>query len=334
MASLPGCASPRTPHRLAADLGEALTRGDRAAFADCFAGSATDLADRLWRNWSALRVEAPTWAGPTLQVRWRAPGERDAAVETLAVTAPAGRIATLAATGPAPLWLPGPLTVRSTPGAALLAATGVPDAEASAWLAAAAEAAAVVAAAGLAGAARRWDGVLVVGVPADAAAFAATAGLPATRAAATQAVTVMADAGSPPRITLHRAAVGGLDAVGRRAVLVHEGVHVATRSAVSAAPLWLVEGVAESVAAAADPTTRARNAALLDAAGRPAGLPTRADLDGPAADVAYARSALAVEAAIGRWGRPEVMAWLADWAAPGRPDEAALAATFLAALPG
>nr|NLI51387.1 hypothetical protein [Propionibacterium sp.] len=333
-ASLAGCRPARTPDRLTEDLGRALTGGDRSSFVDCFAAPAEALADRLWRNWTALRVERPAWDGATIRVRWRAPGEREGAVETLSIAFSGGRIGALVPTGPTPLWLPGPLTVRAAPGAALLADADVPDAVAGAWLRAAGEASRIVASAGLAGAARQWDGVLVVGLPGTTEAFADTAGLAAAQAAATQAATVMADAGSAPRVTLHRSGTAALDPAGRRAVLVHEGVHAATRSAVSAAPLWLVEGVAESVTAAADPATRARNATLLAAADRPTGLPTRADLDGPAADVAYARAALAVDAASARWGRPAVMAWLADWTAPGRPDEAELADAFLTAAPG
>lgn len=313
-----GCRQDRTPS--APDLRAALARADRPAFGSCFTDEAADLADRLWRSWTALQAE-PTLEGTTLTVRWRAPGEQGASVETLDAATADGRIAALSVRGPAPLWLPGRLRIDAAPGAALLAFADLPDADAAAWLAAAAEASAFVGSAGLDAAARAWDGTLVVGLGATAAWFAATAGLPPGQAAATQAATVMASRESAPRITLNRTGVAGLDAAGRRAVLVHEGVHVATRSAVSAAPLWLVEGVAESTTASADPATRARNAALRRAAPRPSALPTPADLAGPAADAAYAWAALAVDAAVARWGRPAVMSRLADWPAAARPDE-------------
>lgn len=332
--SLTACGPKRGADQLAADLAAALARGDQQAFVACFGGSAAPTAERLWANWAGLAAVEPRWEGSALRVSWRAPGERHAAEETLGVALDGGRIGALSPTGPAPLWLPERLAVRSAPGAALLAAAAIPDADALVWLQAAAEASGLVAAAGLGPAARSWDGTLVVGLPATPEAFAATSGLPSGQAAATQAATVMATASSAPRVTVSRAGSAALDEAGRRALLVHEGVHVATRSAVSAAPLWLVEGVAESVTAGVDPATRARNAALLDVAPRPRELPTRSELSGAAADIAYAWAAVAVDAAIARWGRPAVMGWLADWAAPDRPAEAAFATTFLASLPG
>ncbi len=330
LASVGGCRAERTPESAVANLTAAFARRDRGAFDGCFADGTGDLADRLWRNWAAIRAE-PTADVAALTVRWRAPGERSGAVETLDVTTAGGRLTALVARGPAPLWLPGRLRVDAAEGAALLAFADLPDAEAAAWLGAAAEASALIGAADLEPAAGAWDGVLTVGLPGTAQWFAAASGLPPAQAVGTQAATLMAGPDSAPRIVLNRTGVAGLDAAGRRAVLVHEGVHVATRSAVSAAPLWLVEGVAESVTAAADPGTRARNADLRRSAARPRGLPTPAQLNGPAADVAYAWAAFAVDAAQARWGRPAVLGRLADWSGAPGPDEADFTAAFLAA---
>ena len=338
-ASLAACGSARpsrSPVVHGADrLASALTAGDRASFIGAFAPttSAQALAGRLWDNFLALKVTDPT--APSvgrLRVRWSAPGERAAAEEEVALTLADQLIVDVAATGASsPLWLIQPVTLSSSRAAACVAAPGTPRAEE--WLRAAGDAAVIVGKADLGRAAAAWDGVLVTELPLDATAFARAAGLPAATAFATQAVTVLATAASAPRIVANPAATASLDLVRLRTLLVHEGVHAATRSAVSSAPLWAVEGMAESVAAASDEATRTRNLALVRASARPTALPADADLNGAAADTAYACASLAVDAAVARWGRPAFTDWLADWTTPSRPGDAALTAAYLAALP-
>jgi hypothetical protein len=315
-------------------LAAALSARDRAGFVGAFASTtaAQALAGLLWDNFVALGVTDLTAPAPgRLRARWAVPGERSVAEEEAALTFAGPQIADAVAAGPtAPLWLLQPLTVRSARGAACVAAPGTPEADA--WLDAAGDAVAIVAKAGLGEAAAAWDGVLVIELPTEASSFARATGLTLSTASATQAVTVMATAASAPRVVGNPGATASLDPVGLRTLLVHEGVHVATRSAVSSAPLWAVEGIAEAVAAASDETTRARNLGLVRATTRPTALPTQADLNGPAADTAYALASVAVDAAIARWGRATFTGWLADWRTTSRPSDADLTSAYLAAL--
>ena len=287
----------------ASELSAALAAGDRPRFMAGFTPDAAGqaLGARLWANWTALRVRlsAPelSWPG-RLEVRWSAPAERDGAVETVDLTVASGLVRAASPVGPSsPLWLVEDVAIAAAQGAAGVGSTALPDAVGAAWLAAAAEASAVVAGAGLGGAAAAWDGVLVVVLPSTPDAFRRVAGLDAATAAATQAATIMAASDSAPRIVGNQTTTASLDAAALRTLLVHEGVHVALRSAVSKAPLWATEGVAESVAAASDPLTRERNRALVAAAPRPTALRTDADLAGPDAPTAYALASVAVDAA-------------------------------------
>ena len=322
------------------ELSATLASGDRTRFLALFTPDAAgqDLGARLFANWTALGARlsgADAAQGARLVVRWSAPGERNEAVETVAPTVVSGLVRSATpAGGTSPLWLVEEVAIASAHGAACVRSIAVPDAVGAAWLTAAAEASGVVTGAGLGSAAASWDGVLVVVLPSTPDAFRRVSGLDSATAAATQAAAVMAASDSAPRIVGNTATTSGLDAAGLRTVLVHEGVHVALRSAVSNAPLWASEGIAESVAEASDPGTRERNAALVAAAPRPSALPSAADLAGPDAPTAYALASVAVDAAIARWGRPAVLSWLADWAVPTRPSDAELTAAYLAALPG
>jgi len=316
-------------------LDATLSTRDRAGFVGAFAPdtAAQVLAERLWGNFVALGVTDLTAPAPgRLRAHWAVPGERSVAEEEVALTFVGHQVADAVAAGPAaPLWLIQPLTVHGALGAACVAAPGTTEADA--WLTAAGDAAAIVAKAGLGEAAAAWDGVLVTELPSDVAAFALASGLTLSTSSATQAVTVMATAASAPRIVGNLGATASLDPVGLRTLLVHEGVHVATRSAVSSAPLWAVEGIAESVAAASDEVARVRNLGLARDSARPTALPTAADLNGATAETAYALAAVAVDAAIARWGRPAFAGWLADWRSASRPSDADLTAAYLAALP-
>lgn len=334
-ASLPGCAAPRaappatgpSASELAGRAARAWASGDPSAFGGLFVPG---LGDRLWETLRLLGATAVEGTAEGLRVTWPVPGGTAVVVQGLPCSASGGRL--LPATRPpAPVWVAGAVRVSTAPGAALVADATVDAAHAARWLAAAAEASALVGDAALGQAAEAWDGVLLVDLPAQQN-FSGVAGLGAGQASGTQAATIMDAAGSAPRVVGNLAAEPAGAAL--RTLLVHEGVHAATRAAVSAAPLWLVEGVAESVACATDPAARARGAELIRGAPRPSALPTRADLDAPDAERAYAFAALAADAAIARWGRPAVMGWLADWGRAARPSDAELAACFRAAPRG
>ncbi len=311
-----------------APLASALAAGDRAAFSARFAaGAGQKLAGLLWGNWSALEATLDASAAGMV-VHWRAAGERSGTWDEVTVGLDGGLIASLAPSGTlTPAWLLEPLSVRTGVGASLVAATTAANGQG--WLEAAQAAAAVVSAAELGAAAVQWSGNLVVELPSLADGFGRLSGLPVTLSATTGAATTMAAAGADPRIVVNPAATAPDD---RRVLLVHEGVHAAMGSPNLSAPLWAVEGIAESVAAASDPATRVRNAALVGGGARPIALPTSEELNGTDAGRAYALASSAVDAAVARWGRAAVTGWLTHWNAAGRPSDADLTRVYLAAL--
>lgn len=311
---------------LARLLAASVAAGDDVAFKASFEEGPPSW---LWPNLrGVLKATADAVTPSRLRVSWRLGGEADDTVDELGVTARGGRIRDLVpADATAPAWLLGPVVARVGDRATVLA--GVGDGEAEGWLRPAESAAAFVAGAGLGRAAASWDGVLRVTVPAGAT-FPRLTGLDAASADATQAATVLASAASVPRVVVNPARTVDLGASERRVLLIHEGVHAATRSALSTAPLWLTEGLAEWVAESSDAATRRRNAALVRAAPAPTALPSAESLGGPDAARAYALAALAVEAAVARWGRPAVLDWVADPTAR-RPSEADLTAALRAA---
>jgi hypothetical protein len=143
-----------------------------------------------------------------------------------------------------PLWLTGPLDVRTAPGT-LVAVAG--DTGARAYLAYAREAVTVV---------RRvlpgWRGKLVVEVPADADGLDTLLGAESGEYANIAAVTTTADgsvsADSPVHIFVNPQVFGGLKPRGAQVVMSHEATHVATDAATTRTPLWLLEGFADYVA--------------------------------------------------------------------------------------
>ena len=123
-----------------------------------------------------------------------------------------------------------------------------------------------------------WDGRLAVVIATDSADFAVRAGTPADTASA-----VTACSGSSSVIVVNPVVLGSGDEW-LTSTLVHEGVHVATGSACVAPGKgigWANEGLAESVAADADPATASRNRTLVLAYlaehGVPSALPERLD---------------------------------------------------------
>ncbi|WP_040161776.1 hypothetical protein [Nigerium massiliense] len=307
-----GAPSDERARALAAALVAALRSGDEARFARGFtAGPMAALGARLWRNWRAMPVADIVAAGPELEVRWASPGEAVPAGERLAVlVASDGAIGALRGKGVTPLWLGDEVTFTPGVRGGTLASTRVPRDVVAGWSSAADRAARHVSARLDA---PGWDGALSLVLPADAAAMARATGRPLEEAAGTAATTVASSSG-PPRIVVN---VTSVRPDARAGLLAHEGVHVATRSAGSPAPLWAVEGLAESVGTELDRAQSARNAELVRrrvSRGVPAALPTPEELAAPGVDgeTAYALAEVAVEALIARDGRAATLAWIAE----------------------
>ena len=101
------------------------------------------------------------------------------------------------------------------------------------------------------------------------------------------------------RIVVNPGVTATLDEQGVAVLLAHEAVHVATRSAASSAPTWLVEGLADYVAYDAYPMTATEAAAALlrqvKDRGAPMSLPADDQFSPSAPDLplAYAQAWLA-----------------------------------------
>ena len=153
---------------------------------------------------------------------------------------------------------------------------------------------------------RPWNGRLLIVAPADRAQWARVAGMPRASAATPGAAAgaPAPDDGVAPAMTVPGAdgsSVVVLDPVawesatgtGRRALVIHEAVHVAVRAdpaspgvgAEAAAPAWLSEGFAQWVAYEAvgvGPDAVAGDLlARVRAHGPPERLPVQADFEGP-----------------------------------------------------
>ena len=139
----------------------------------------------------------------------------------------------------------------------------------------------------------RWDGHLLVEVPGSEADFARVLGAVPSAYATTAAVTRPEGptTGAAVRVVVNPATAEDSDAE-LGTTLVHETVHVATRSAGSDAPLWAVEGLAEHVALQAHPDQRRDERAVLSAGERPRRLPADASFTAGGKDVtaAYAQA--------------------------------------------
>jgi len=182
---------------------------------------------------------------------WRFAGfdARPARAEVLFRFVDEGDRAGLAAVGGGdrrtPLWLSGPVQVRSTPGTLVLVAG--PEREAKTYAARAAAAVPVV---------RRvlphWHPRLVVEVPASLQglehALDAHPGEYDNIAAVTTTVDGSLGGGSPVHVFVNPDVFGRLRPQGAQVVMSHEAVHVATGAATSTTPLWLLEGFADYVA--------------------------------------------------------------------------------------
>lgn len=154
-----------------------------------------------------------------------------------------------------PLWLTGAVATRRGAHTTVLSTSGTP---AAAWVRRA-EAAAAAVRRRLPGATTTgWNGDLVVELPATRQAFERVLGVTPGSYAQIAAVAWPEgpDAATAAiRIVVNPEQAARLDEQGLAVLLTHEAVHVATRSADSSAPTWLVEGLADYVAYASYPQT-------------------------------------------------------------------------------
>ena len=284
---------------LAAALESAWRARDERAFVAALA-SGTVRARAVWGSWLALSADVAA-EGAVLSVRWRAAGESRDTVDRVAVRE---RGVLEPPVGPRPVWFDHPVEVATRGGATVLGASGTDRAGLEAWADAASGAVGRLRDAALSPWLERWEGTLVVVLPADALHLARLTGV-WQGLDATAAITVQHASDVPPRVVLNPAA-SALGVAERTSLLVHEGVHAITGSAARwDAPRWLAEGLAESVACAADADRAARNLALARGGG---GVPVIDPASAPDAS-AYARAQLAYDACVDAWGRDSVHGW-------------------------
>jgi hypothetical protein len=182
-----------------------------------------------------------------------------------------------------PLWLSGPVEVRRSADTLVLATTA---SEADLL-----DGRARVAVPVVRDVLPRWDGRLVVEVPASEpgldAVLAADPGTYAQIAAVTASVDGTLTAQSPVHVFVNPEVYDGLDQVGGQVVLSHEATHLATRAPLTTGvPLWLLEGFADYVALHEVDlpigTTAAQIIAQVRQSGAPDQLPGQADFDSSA----------------------------------------------------
>ncbi|WBB59855.1 hypothetical protein O7599_30590 [Streptomyces sp. WMMC500] len=164
-----------------------------------------------------------------------------------------------------------------------------------------------------------WTRRVVVLVPASQAAMGELLGAGPTAYAGVAAVTTGRNRDRTPadRVVVNPEAYDILGALGRRIVLTHETVHVATRAHTSpATPLWLSEGFADWAAfrgAARGPRQGAPELARAVAAGKlPRDLPADADFGrgagGERVAEAYGEAWLAARMVADEWGAQRLVA--------------------------
>ena len=308
-------------------LAQAARGRDRAAFDRLVSARDPSFADRarqLYGNLSGLpldrlvlrlqpgerrlsegrrRLLGPeSWRQPAT-VTWRLAGETADAEHSVWVTfavedgaprlagtvdRPAGPVT------PVPVWWTGPVTAERHGAVTVVVGAGQPGGP---WSDRVAAAVGQVRRRVSAGAGATWDGSVVVEVPATRRDFEAVLGAADGSYAAIAAVTTAeGPAAGAVRIVVNPEVTQTLAPVGVAVVLLHETVHVATRSTDSPAPTWVVEGLADHVALQVHPEVSAAAleplAARVRAQGAPQQLPAddqfRAGAPGLAASYAEA----------------------------------------------
>jgi len=245
------------------------------------------------------------WRQPAT-VTWRLAGESSAAEHTVWLTfAVQDGTPLLAGTSDrpsgepaaAPIWWLGPVSATPAGAGWLLVGEGQ---SARLWSGRVTDAVAQVRRRVTAGAAADWTGAVVVEVPATRRDFEAVLGAaPGSYADIAAVTTAEGPAAAAVRVVVNPEVARRLAPVGVAVVLVHETVHVATRSADSPAPTWIVEGLADYVALSAHPEAAGGAAEPLlqrvRDTGPPSDLPTDDEFRAGAPDlsVSYAEAWLA-----------------------------------------
>lgn len=242
-----------TATQLASRLSDALTRQDPYGFASGFADSAIGRAqaERWYTLLGSAQAQLSATGPDALQVVTTLPGDRRPASEQLTLNWPTdGSGFTVVAEPRTPLWALEPATTTTTDAGTIVAA------EDGAWASLMARAVAAVQDTGVVPAGT-WSGRLVLEVPGSADDFALLTGSTAdTSSAVTSCRT------GTPRIVLSPN-LSSFDPNVQFATLTHEAVHAATDSPCRKGESWAVEGLAESVAAQADPATAEANRSLV-----------------------------------------------------------------------
>lgn len=331
-AAVPPAPAPLTSARqapLAEHLASALAQADRDAFASAFTSGARTLGlgwFDTWRAFATIRVEEggpPSGRRSVLDLTWRVAGE-DADSGCRLVLTLVGGLVDACDAAPSPVWLRRRGHVVAGGGAAVVCTTTA--AEAEAWWVAARAAAAVVA---RSGAVAGPSGDLLVEVAADPLAFRRR---DASGTVAGAVAYATAPAGRQACVVVDAPGTRSWPAPDRAGLLVHEAVHAAGRSAESAAPAWLVEGLADWVALPHWPAA-ARRSRLVTATLPPeVTVPAAEDFAHPVdAERAYVLAELAVAGLVREHGVEQVAGWLDTWPASAPPD-AEVSAALMAEL--
>jgi len=307
---------------VAEGLTSSLDRGDQAAFLAQFTpdGPTQRLGERWYDNLAQFQaVTVVPGFGGALVVTSSVPGDTSLVTQTVGVDVDtSGGSALIAGVVPStdtPDWVLSSVTVTSTPAGSLITDAGVPDAQRSAFTGAMAKAVASLTGTDLGTLDGAWNGQLVLDVPRDSVGYTHAGGNPT----ASEAITTCA-AGSI-RVVVNPVALGyPADQIGP--LVVHEAVHVATNACVAQYRPWVIEGLAESVTAAAFPAVASDNHAAvkdyLAAHGMPSALPDERDFAAaPASQRAfYALAQVAVDATFSHLGRADAAALLATITGP------------------
>lgn len=333
---------------LADSLTETIAVGDRVGFLENFQGTShAQLVGGVWfdnlAGFHDVAFASPhaQQAANSVNVTWRVPGDSVTSRATFGVELsqdPERTVITgLSNRGHPPLWALEALTVARTPVGTLLLGRSLAEDEGR-WRSRLSQAVGALEKAELGVLAEGWDGRLVIHAPSDGAVFARTSG---QSASGTAAATLYE--GEAVRIVVNPVAVRELGPDGLDALLLHEAVHAAVGTPrFPRAPRWLVEGLAESVTAAADRGTAAANRRLvrdrLASGSLPSALPEDADLSASAVHTltGYALAQVAVDAVFERAGRARGLAFVR--AALREPpekwpiDQAVVTAWYLEAL--